>query len=66
MQPRGQYWASLHLTNSGHQTRSVFDRYNIIDDRDIQEAGETLEKYLGEPLTKKSAVPLVGDSDGDR
>ncbi len=31
---------------SGHQTRSMFDRYNIIDERDIVLAGHKLEHYL--------------------
>lgn len=30
---------------SGHKTRSVFERYNITDDRDIQDAGRQLEEY---------------------
>ena len=31
---------------SGHKSRRVFDRYNIVSDRDVLEAGEKLETYL--------------------
>jgi len=31
---------------SGHKTRAVFERYNIIDERDLREAGRKLEIYL--------------------
>ncbi|HKE28868.1 MAG TPA: hypothetical protein VKB88_41245 [Bryobacteraceae bacterium] len=32
---------------SGHKTRSMFDRYDITDERDIQLAGQKLSRYLG-------------------
>jgi integrase len=31
---------------SGHKTRAVFERYNIVSSRDIEEAGQRLSKYF--------------------
>ncbi len=31
---------------SGHKTRSVLDRYNVVDERDLLLAGQRLEQYL--------------------
>jgi len=48
---------------SGHRTRSIFDRYDITDERDIRAAGEKLERYLGQ---KRAVVTkLVTDNSED-
>jgi integrase len=31
---------------SGHKTREIFERYNIVDDRDLTDAADKLETYL--------------------
>ena len=46
---------------SGHRTRSVFDRYNIVSERDLQEAARRLGLYVEEAkasLAKESLGTL--------
>jgi hypothetical protein len=37
---------------SGHKTRSIFDRYNIVSDRDLADAASKMEKRHSEALGK--------------
>lgn len=42
---------------SGHKTRSVFDRYNIVNDEDTKDTGTKLEIYLRENRASLVQIP---------
>jgi integrase len=43
---------------SGHRTRSVFDRYNIVSSDDLVEANEKLEAFLAEAVKQSKVEKL--------
>jgi integrase len=50
---------STAMKISGHRTRATFDRYNIVDGRDVQDALDAATKYVGKARrVVPSAVPM--------
>ena len=43
---------------TGHATRDVFRRYNILTDEDIRAGSERLADYVAELPTEPTVVPL--------
>jgi hypothetical protein len=50
---------------SGHKTRSVFERYNIVSANDIREAGEKLDAFHGAKVIHNSFTVVHQDAAAD-
>ena len=47
------------MTISGHKTRSIFDRYNIVNEADLREAMQRTQSYLKEGGQQPSRHAVV-------
>jgi integrase len=53
---------SVAMKISGHKTESVYRRYDIVSEKDVEEAGKKLAKYLERKPNSDSSVTVAGSN----
>ena len=48
---------------SWHKTRAIFDRYNIVNDRDLADAAQRMNRYLAQKTVTATVTEAVEEDD---
>lgn len=51
---------------TGHETDSMWRRYSIVDEDDIEQALKAAEQYISERVTEKAEVKVISSSEARR
>lgn len=54
------------MTLSGHKTRSIFDRYNIVSEADLEQAAERLQSHLATQSNQAKITRIGGHAKSGR
>ena len=54
------------MTITGHKTRSVFDRYNIVSDRDLKEAAKKQQIFIESQANVENGYKMVTIEDSEK
>jgi hypothetical protein len=50
---------------SGHKTESVFERYNITDNRNLEDATRKTQAYIAQLPKEREHPPQIDEDNGD-
>ncbi len=54
------------MTLSGHKTPSIFDRYKIVSEADLERAAERLQSHLAGQPTQSKIAPIGAHPNSDQ